>query len=479
MKKLIVWKKAVACAAAAAFLLSACGASSASKSESVSEEPYAYTESVQSAGSAANSPKAAYETNDYETGDYEEADYDMAEGDVAIDDDMGTPLVAASAENAGGGDAARKTSEGQSQGQSEGGAEQADLESSNRKIVYTGNISLQTLEYEKSAQSIHDKITKYGGFIESEDTYNDDPYWYYSDRTGAAANRTRRNLSMTARIPAEKFDAFMKDLENDGQVTNTSVNAQNISVAYATREASKKALEIEQKRLLEMMEKAETVEDMIAVEKRLTQVERELNEDKTKLSAMDRDVNFSTVYISLQEVFEYSEKVVEVTYGERLQRAFGRAIEGFVTFWQDLILFIVETFPFLIMLAVIIALLVRFLRRRSRRKAEKRAAMEEMRRAAARQEGAGFRADSVSGAVDPSGEKHRGRGFFHRRKAAAPADPEVFRNDTAEPGKSGEAAYSRSEPAGSDDPANAADGSKDRPDQAGQQSSPDKTEKLQ
>ena len=182
----------------------------------------------------------------------------------------------------------------------------------------------------------------------------------------------------------------MKDLEKDGQVVNSSINARNVSVTYATREASKKALEIEQSRLLEMMEKAESVEDMIRVEERLTEVERELNSEKTELSALDRDVNFSTIYISLQEVFEYSEKVVEVTYGERLRKAFGRAVDGFVNFWQELILFIVETFPFLIMLAIVIVLLRRLLRRRREKKAVERARLEEIRRRAAAQAQAGM-----------------------------------------------------------------------------------------
>ena len=243
--------------------------------------------------------------------------------------------------------------------------------SSNRKIVYTGSISLQTLEYDKSAAGIHEKITKYGGFIENETTSNDDPYWYYKDRPASSRNRARRNTYITARIPADKFDAFMENLKKDGQVINTSVNARNISVKYATHDASRKALEIEQERLLKMMDNAKTVEEMIAVEERLTQVERELNDEKTQLSDMDRDVNFSTVDISLQEVFEYSEKVVEYTYGERLQQAFGRAISGFVEFWQDLILVIVETFPFLIMLGIIIFAIVKLTGRARRRRAEK------------------------------------------------------------------------------------------------------------
>ena len=312
------------------------------------------------------SPGAMYEAEESEE-DFEE-DYDLQESSLAM------------GQYAGSADSSASGGTGGTSGRGEG--ENPDPAASNRKIVYTGNVSLQTLEYDKSSQSIHDKISKYGGFVENEDTYNEDPYWYYKNRTGAAADRTRRNLNITARIPAERFNAFMKDLEEDGQVINSSINARNISVQYATHDASRKALEIEQERLLKMMEKAETVEEMIAVEKRLTEVERELNDEKTELSAMDRDVGFSTIYISLQEVFEYSDSVVEVSYGEKLRRAFGRACEGFVTFWQDLILFIVEVFPFLIMLGVIIALIIRGIRRGRRRRLERAVRMEEERRKA-------------------------------------------------------------------------------------------------
>jgi hypothetical protein len=377
MRKRKTWKTAAAWAVALAFVLSACGAGSAgnaAKTESVTEEAYA----PQAAGGSYNSNAAesAYEDSaDLADEDMPMAAMSASDGEDYTGDEGGES----------GGAAAKEGTDPSSDP-----AAQTDLQKSNRKIIYTGNISLQTLEYDQASNSIHAKITQYGGFIESEDTYNDDPYWYYKERTGSAANRTRRNLNITARIPADQFDAFMKDLEKDGQVVNSSINARNVSVTYATREASKKALEIEQSRLLEMMEKAESVEDMIRVEERLTEVERELNSEKTELSALDRDVNFSTIYISLQEVFEYSEKVVEVTYGERLQKAFGRAVDGFVSFWQELILFIVETFPFLIMLAIVIVLLRRLLRRRREKKAVERARLEEIRRRAAAQAQAGM-----------------------------------------------------------------------------------------
>jgi hypothetical protein len=270
-------------------------------------------------------------------------------------------------------------------------------------------------------------------------------------------------MNVTARIPADKFDAFMEDLKNDGQVTDTSVNARNISVKYATHDASRKALEIEQDRLLKMMDKAQTVEEMIAVEKRLTQVERELNDEKTQLSDMDRDVNFSTVYISLQEVFEYSEKVVEYTYGERLKQAFDRAISGFVEFWQELILWIVETFPFLIMLVIIIVVIVKLARRAQRRRKERLAAWEESRRAAANGSVGGNGYPSAPGAVTPWDKPKRngrGKGLFGRGKntdhgtavqPAAPARPADQFDQFAD--QSADQPAASSAPAASDQPA--------------------------
>ena len=421
MEKMRFWKKTAVFAVALAFVLSACGAGNAG---SAREESYVSTEPAPTAGykEASDGAYAAEEAYD-SSWDGEEAAMDSDEEYVTMAEESGNNGGAAAQEASG------------------DGSTQADLKSPNRKIVYTGNVSLQTLEYDKSAQSIHDRIRQCGGFIESEDTYNEDPYWYYSDRSGSSAKRTRRNLNITARIPADQFDTFMKDLENDGQVTNTSVNARNISVSYATHDASRKALEIEKERLLDMMDKAETVEEMIRVEERLTEVERELGDEMTQLSAMDRDVDFSTVNISLQEVFEYSEEVVEVTYAERLQKAFGRAIDGFVTFWQELILFIVETFPFLIMLGIIIALLVRLHRRRRVRKMEERARLEAIRRQAAQNAGVPYEAGtSDPGAAKEPFWKKRKAGLFHRGdREARKGAPDVSTREAAERPVSGPA----------------------------------------
>ena len=227
--------------------------------------------------SYSEAPSASYMKEDMEYA-AEEAAYDVADGTYMAD--------AEAAMEAGG---AMKDS-------GSNGEETSALRAQDgQKIVYTGNLSIQTLEYDKSAASIRKKIREAGGFSESESESDRDYNWYrYS--TGSSSTRS---LSITARIPSEKFESFMDSLSGDGKIMNRSMNAENISQVYANKETYKKALEKEQERLLAMMDKAETIEDMIAVESRLSDVERQLNAYKTDLSAMDKDVQYSTIYINI------------------------------------------------------------------------------------------------------------------------------------------------------------------------------------
>ena len=224
-----------------------------------------------------------------------------------------------------------------------------------QKIVYTGSLRMQTLEYDKSAASIRQKIREAGGFSESESERDNNYNWYYP----SARSGNTRYLSITARIHTEKFESFLDSLSGDGKIMSRSVNAENISQVYANKESYKKALEKEQERLLAMMDKAETIEDMITVEARLSEVERQLNVYRTDLAAMDKDVEYSTVYIELEEVKRYTEEVVVTPFGEQVKYAFNDAIDSFKEFCQGIVLFVVRYFPYLILLAIALILVIR------------------------------------------------------------------------------------------------------------------------
>ena len=371
---------AAAAILAAALCLTGCGGSNNMSSSGAYYEPAMSSEAKEAGYAAQESAAGAY---DYDSVEMEEARESYED--------------AADTADSGADNSALRAQDGQ-------------------KIVYTASLSIQSLEYDQSAASIRRKIREAGGFSEAESEYDKDYNWYRY--TGPSSGNTR-SLSITARIPSDKFEAFLNSLDGDGKIMSKSVNAQNISQVYANKETYKKALEKEQERLLAMMDKAETIEDMIAVESRLSEVERQLNSYKTDLSQMDKDVEFSTVYIDLQEVKRYTETVEKTTFREKLGFAFEDAISSFRDFCEGVVLFVVRNFPFLIIFAIVVALIVRWL---AKRRAQKIALLTNPEYAKVMTAKVQAKADADARKFAAKEERRRSRGgLFGRKKDDAGA----------------------------------------------------------
>ena len=244
------------------------------------------------------------------------------------------------------------------------------------KLIYTGNLTIQSLEYDNCAADLRKKIKDFGGIIQSESESDDDYHWYYDDHT----NSSVRTLYLTVRIPSEKFYDFLSAVGEAGKVISRSVNVENISQTYSDTQTQIEALEIEEERLLEMMQKADTIEDMIAVESRLTEVQTDLNFYKTNLRRMDTDVAWSTISLSLEEVKKYSPTVVEQTFGERVREAFADAWSVFIRFLQGLLLLLIRLLPFLLLILVIF-LIIWFILKKTAPKREAKRLEKEIKKA--------------------------------------------------------------------------------------------------
>ena len=265
-----------------------------------------------------------------------------------------------------------------------GGSEKADDKSSDsaadgkknlEKIVYTCSADLQTLEYDQSVKDIKDAVKASGGIIQSETESDNNSYWYYESR-GTSNNR---NLYLTVRIPTEKYETFVNSLDQYGKVMNKTQSADNISRTYNDKKTYITSLETEQKRLLEMMDKAETIEDMMAVEERLTEVQRQLNQYKTELDAMDMDVAYSTVTLNLREVQKIeNQPTPRDSFGTRIKKAFISAWEGFVGFWEDFLFALIYLLPAIVVIGLIVWIILRATRKKRKARKEKKRAEKEM-----------------------------------------------------------------------------------------------------
>lgn len=253
------------------------------------------------------------------------------------------------------------------------------------KIVYSCQVTMQTLEYDKTVDSIRKKTKEAGGILATERETDDDDRWYYddvmipdgSDPVGSASGN--RRLYLTVRIPTDKYEAYVESLKDDGKILSKTQDADNISRTYNDTQAVIEMLETEEKRLQEMMGKAETIEDMISVESRLTEVQTELNQYRTHLSAMDTDLAYSTVTIEVEEVQRIDEPVRQQdTFGQQVRKIFMKAWQNFASFWKYLVYIVVYLIPLFVVIAVIIVIiLIATRKQRAAAKARRRARKED------------------------------------------------------------------------------------------------------
>lgn len=235
------------------------------------------------------------------------------------------------------------------------------------KIIYTAYADLETTDLDQSIDTLNGLVEQYGAFLESSSVTG-------NNLLDIAAGYTYgRCADFTLRVPKEHYSDFTAALDAVGNVVTLSSNAENITAQYSDVEAQVKSYDTQEQRLLEIMAQADTVEDMITLESRLSEVRMEKDRLETQLQNWDRQVEYSTVTISLTEVEVLTPEppAEEPTYLEQLGQTFmdsvhwmGRAAKGGVKL-------LVAVIPVLLPIAVIILVVVLICKAASRRKLRK------------------------------------------------------------------------------------------------------------
>ena len=131
-----------------------------------------------------------------------------------------------------------------------------------QKLVRTIRISTETDDLDALLQEIDAKIAALEGYAENREVYNG----------SSSADRRYRRATLTIRIPAEKLNSFIGEVTGISNVTSSSETVEDITLNYVDVNSRVLALETEQTRLLELLAKAETMDDLLQIEDRLTDV---------------------------------------------------------------------------------------------------------------------------------------------------------------------------------------------------------------
>ena len=110
-----------------------------------------------------------------------------------------------------------------------------------------------------------------------------------------------RYADLTLRIPVEKLAEFTAAVNSLSNVVSSSRNTEDVTLQYVDTESRVKTLETERDRLLELMEQAETMSDLLEIESRLTEVRGELERYASQLKVLDLEPEVMDAGIFLVE----------------------------------------------------------------------------------------------------------------------------------------------------------------------------------
>ena len=232
--------------------------------------------------------------------------------------------------------------------------ESMEATSSSRKLIKTVNLSAQTKEFDKMIGTITGRIEALGGYAESMEISGNDYNASYS---------STRYANIVARIPTAKLDDFVNYVADNSNITSKHESTEDVTLEYTDVEAHRNSLRIEQERLNELLEDADSLETVIALEERLAEVRYELESYESRMRMIDNKVDYSTVYLYIDEVRDYTPvPEMQKSFGQRIAEGFqsglAEAKEGLQDFLVDFVTFLPELIVALLIIAIFVFIIV-------------------------------------------------------------------------------------------------------------------------
>ena len=232
-----------------------------------------------------------------------------------------------------------------------------------RKLIRTVSLSLETKEFDSVLTNLSTKTTELGGYIETS-SVNGNSYSHHSTRYA----------SYVIRIPADKLNEFVEVVSELGNVTQKNESVEDVTLRYIDVESHKKALETEQERLLELLSKAENMEEILTIESKLSDIRYEIENYESQLKTMDNRIDYSPVSVYVDEVERVTD-TGEKGFFEEIKERFGNSLYVVARGIRGLVIGILGSLPILIVcggvIAVVVIVVRKILKKRNMRKEDR------------------------------------------------------------------------------------------------------------
>lgn len=236
--------------------------------------------------------------------------------------------------------------------------ETGETPQTNEKIIKTVEAYVQTKEYDKYIQTLTASVTANGGYVENSDA-----------NMGGYGNSNRHSV-YTLRIPADKLDAFMLSAEENGKITSKTETQKDVTLEYVDIESRISAYKTEKETLTDLLEKAASLENVLAIQERLSEVNYQIENYTAQLRVLENRVSYSTVTLHISEVERVTE--TERTLWQRIKNEFLDNIDNLKDGLEDFAVAVIGGIPVIVPVVVIAAIAIIIIKKLIKKRKAKR-----------------------------------------------------------------------------------------------------------
>ncbi|MEW5784705.1 MAG: DUF4349 domain-containing protein [Bacillota bacterium] len=208
-----------------------------------------------------------------------------------------------------------------------------------RYVIRNGSMSLTVLNTREAIKDVKNIVDAAAGIV--SDSY------LYEFREG------QYSANLTLRVPVNRFDAVMEQLQDLGKATNIQTGDDDVTMDYLDLEARIKNLEAQEARLREILAMAAKVDEVLAVESELSRVRGEIESMTAQFTYLKDQVSFSTIQLNITEEVIATQNISQAPFenlGGRMKAAFVRSINFILSACAVLLVALTAILPVLIVL---------------------------------------------------------------------------------------------------------------------------------
>jgi hypothetical protein len=173
-----------------------------------------------------------------------------------------------------------------------------------RKIVRNANVRVRVENLETAEIAVNDLMEKYGAYAAA--TIADETYRHY-----------------TIRVPSAVYKDFLAGTAGMGKVINRSESATDVTLRYYDLEGRLNTSKELLKTFQSYLGKAKNIEEILSVERRIAELQSEIDSTGKDLRRLANDVDYSTVDLNILGPAAVSLSYQYPTLTDRIKELFG------------------------------------------------------------------------------------------------------------------------------------------------------------